>query len=154
MVSKNMREYALAPHVNNRHYRECGDAVNPNTMPLNNQTPAVVKDHLIGAILSLFLFLPVGVVALIFALQSRQKLYNGDCTGAEADSKTAGTMVVVAIVLGMIGVVIWFAYGWFIGTEIRRTNEYMRSVDEEIEREIRKANAEAERLIRSVDYYY
>ena len=113
-----------------------------------------VPDHLIGAVLALFLFLPLGIVAINFVMQSRQKLSYGDYHGAVEDSKTADKIVKIAVVIAMIGFGIWMVYGFLVGIEIKRTDDYLRRAEEEALREMRRANEAAERIIRSADYYY
>jgi len=162
------RRPAMSVRPKKKFCRECGNELNPKAaicpkcgVPVarNDSSRGAasyvdVPDYLVGAIVALILFLPLGIFAIVFALQSRQKLANGDCRGAEADSRTAGILVKIAIALGIIGVVTWIIIGYIAEKESQRTYEVIRSLDEEYQREMQKANEAAERLIRRLDYYY
>lgn len=135
-----------------RYCRECGSELSARAVVCPNCRASVlhsnfsgssapceeVPDHLVGAIFSLFLCLPLGIVAMIYVMQSRQKLGNGDRYGAEADARTAGTLAKVAIIIGVIGftfaIIYFFSVGWYVGTEMQRVDKYTQSIIHEANR--------------------
>ena len=58
--------------------------------------------NLVGAILSLFCCLPLGIPAVVFACQVNSKLKAGDIEGAKKAANTAKVLMIVGIVLGLI----------------------------------------------------
>src|SRR4051794_8854109 len=70
--------------------KHCGEFLSPNArraagvQPMGRAARAVIKIPMGEAFVALFLFLPLGIVALIFASQAQAKLRVGDFTGAEA----------------------------------------------------------------------
>jgi uncharacterized membrane protein YvbJ len=67
----------------------------------NANTPTV-PNNLVGAILSLFCCLPLGIPAVVFACQVNSKLKAGDIEGAKKAAKTAKVLMIIGIVLGLI----------------------------------------------------
>lgn len=58
---------------------------------------------------TLFCCLPVGVVAIVFAAQVNRKLALGDYAGAVMSSNRARTWSVIAMIVGLAVLAIWFA---------------------------------------------
>lgn len=117
-----------------------------------------VPDYMVGAIISMFLFLPMGLVAMYYVLQSKQKLRDGNRSGAEDDSRTAGSIMKWTIGIAVVGFVFWLVWGLYVGyamqKEMKATDNYIRNATREAEREAERLSREAERIMRSADYYY
>ena len=73
-----------------------------------------MKSHMVGAILTLVICLPAGIVPLIYACKVNNKLAQGDIAGAQAASKKAklwlnisiailGTIIVLSIFMSALG---------------------------------------------------
>ncbi len=72
-----------------------------------NYYPAgTVPNHLGKAIISLFLFTILGIIALVYATQVDSKLAAGDLVGAEQASRTANTCANAGIIVGIVVVAI------------------------------------------------
>ena len=77
-----------------------------------------VQDYLIAAILTTFLcFTPLGVIAVYFAVVTREKLKTGDIAGAQESSRRAKKMIswnvglftaLVIVILAVIGFILFF----------------------------------------------
>ena len=117
-----------------------------------------VPDYMVGAIISMFLFLPMGLVAMYYVLQSRQKVRDGNRSRAEDDSRMAGLIVKWTIGIAVVVFVFWFIWGLMVGhaihKEMKATDDYIRNATREAEREAERLSREAERIMRSADYYY
>ena len=74
-----------------------------------NQQTRKITDPMGPAVVSLFFFLPLGIVALIFAAQFKSKLQAGDYSGAEQAAGLAKLMAGIAAGLGMLIVIVLFA---------------------------------------------
>ena len=62
-----------------------------------------IPNYLIPSILvTIFCCLPLGIVAIIFAAQVNGKVAAGDITGAQSSSRTARTLVIVSVVVGVV----------------------------------------------------
>jgi hypothetical protein len=69
-----------------------------------------VPNYLVWAILvTLFCFLPTGIVAIVYASQVSSKLAAGDYAGAVESSNKAKTWSIVSAVVGVLFAVIWIA---------------------------------------------
>jgi hypothetical protein len=67
-----------------------------------------VPNYLVWAILvTLFCFLPTGIVAIVYASQVSSKLAAGDRAGALESSRKAKTWSIVSAVVGVVFLVIW-----------------------------------------------
>lgn len=77
---------------------KCGVPVQGSSV----QSSPTVPNNLVGAILSLFCCLPLGIPAIIFACQVNTKLKNGDVEGARKAAKTSKILMIIGIVLGLI----------------------------------------------------
>ena len=65
--------------------------------------PQHIPNYLIPSILvTIFCCLPLGIVAIIFAAQVNGKVAAGDITGAQSSSRTARTLVIVSVVVGVV----------------------------------------------------
>jgi Interferon-induced transmembrane protein len=72
--------------------------------------PGQVPNYLVWAILvTLFCFLPTGIVAIVFASQVNTKLAAGDVAGAIEASNKAKTWTIVSAVVGVVVAVIVIA---------------------------------------------
>ncbi len=80
-----------------RSYRfEAESGFEPQEQPLH------INNYLIPSILvTLFCCLPLGIAAIIFAAQVNGKVASGDIPGAQSASRTARTLVIVSVVLGV-----------------------------------------------------
>lgn len=73
-------------------------------------TPGQVPNYLVWAILvTLFCFLPTGIVAIVFASQVNTKLAAGDIAGAIEASNKAKMWTIVSAVVGVVVAVIVIA---------------------------------------------
>ena len=62
-----------------------------------------IPNYLIPSILvTIFCCLPLGIVAIIFAAQVNGKVAAGDIAGAQSSSRTARTLVIVSVVVGVV----------------------------------------------------
>lgn len=78
---------------------------------------ARVESYLVWAILvTLFCFLPTGIVAIVYASQVSSKLAAGDHAGAVEASNKAKTWSIVSAVIGVVFVAIWI--GVFASTDV------------------------------------
>ena len=73
-------------------------------VPIEGKNNGVIKSSnvLIGAALSLFCCWPLGSPAIVFACRANSKLKAGDIQGAQKMAKTAKTLTIVGIILGLI----------------------------------------------------
>jgi hypothetical protein len=66
-------------------------------------TGAAVPNHMVWAVLvTLFCFLPTGIVAIVFASQVSSKLAAGDYAGAVEASNKAKMWSIVSVVVGVL----------------------------------------------------
>ena len=169
-VKINPNKKKFSPKPKKKFCQECGNELHPRAVicpkcgcqvpnvkqptSWSSIDPSYVSDHMLGAIISMFLFLPMGLVAMHYVLQSRQKQKDGDCSGAEDDSRTAGSIVKWTTGIAVVGFVFWLIWGFCVGRaiqkEMKATDDYIRNATREAER----LSREAERIMRSVDYYY
>ena len=64
--------------------------------------PAVIPNYLVWAILvTIFCFLPTGIVAIVFASQVDGKLAAGDRAGALDSSNKARTWIIISAIVGL-----------------------------------------------------
>jgi hypothetical protein len=71
--------------------------------PYAGTSPARVPNHLVWAILvTLFCFLPTGIVAIVYASQVSNKLSVGDVTGAMDASRKAKMWTIISAVAGIL----------------------------------------------------
>ena len=100
-----------------------------------------IPSHLLGAVILLLFLLPIGVAALIYAVQVDSRKNVGDIEGAQSASDTAGTLVKVGIIIAFIlHSIIW--YNVFCAHQ-----EAVR-IEREAQKEIERAN----RVIESLQY--
>ena len=52
--------------------------------------------------MTIFCCLPVGIVAIVFTIVANSRLEDGDVKGARSASKTAGMLINVAIICGIV----------------------------------------------------
>jgi uncharacterized membrane protein len=82
----------------------------PKSETSNSDVPAIVPSHLVKAILSTFLcFVPLGVVAIVFASQVKVRLEYGDQAGAITASRQANFYGNLSIVLGVFSYIMMIA---------------------------------------------
>ena len=63
--------------------------------------PAPPRSWLGSSILALFVFLPTGIVALVFSLRTRSRWAAGDVAGAHRSSTRARTWALSTLVVGL-----------------------------------------------------
>ena len=69
----------------------------------SDSDPQRIPNYLIPSILvTIFCCLPLGIVAIIFAAQVNGKVAAGDIAGAQSSSRTARTLVIVSVVVGVV----------------------------------------------------
>lgn len=97
-------------------------AQQPAEVPSSELQP-VVKSHLIKAILSTCLcFVPLGIVAIVFASQVNVRLEYGDQAGAIKASRQASFYGNLSIWLGLFSYVLMLvlvALAWFAGSNAK-----------------------------------
>jgi ABC-type Fe3+-siderophore transport system permease subunit len=71
--------------------------------------PAVPNYLWQSIVVTLCCCLPLGVVGIIFAAQVNSKLAQGDIAGARDASQKAKMFTMIGFVVGLIGILIWFA---------------------------------------------
>ncbi|MEV4441280.1 CD225/dispanin family protein [Streptomyces sp. NPDC049577] len=67
--------------------------------------------HLAWAIISIFLFWPLGIPAVVFAAQVNGKYAAGDYTGAHDSSGKARLFSLIATIIGVIGIIVAIVFG-------------------------------------------
>ena len=76
---------------------------------------APVPNNLVLSILSLFCCTPLGIVAVIFAAQVNGKVAAGDTAGALDASKKAKMFSLIAIGLGLAGIICYVLFVVIMG---------------------------------------
>ena len=84
---------------------KCGvpvrDAAMGVSSPMDLLNPP--SNHLVSAILvTIFCCVPVGIAAIVFAIVTNSRLEAGDVKGARSAAKTAGILVNVALICGIV----------------------------------------------------
>ena len=78
----------------------------------NNQSGIPPKSWLVESILvTIFCCQILGIISIIYAAGVESKYYRGDITGAESASRTAKTLVMVSVGIGLVSVVLFMAFG-------------------------------------------
>ncbi|MGS0748390.1 CD225/dispanin family protein [Halpernia sp. GG3] len=78
----------------------------------NNQNGIPPKTWLVESILvTIFCCQILGVISIIYAAGVESKFYRGDIAGAESASRTAKTLVMVSVGVGLLTVVLFMAFG-------------------------------------------
>lgn len=73
----------------------------------NMQSGVPPKTWLVESILvTIFCCQILGIISIIYAAGVESKFYRGDITGAENASKTAKTLVIVSVGIGLAGIVV------------------------------------------------
>ena len=141
-----------------RFCRECGSELNPakprcpkcGAMSIAESSSARisrvagdVSNHVGMAIVAIVLFLPLGVIALVFALQAQSRQAFGDDYGAEDAARTAHACAKIGIILGLIGFTGWFS--WWLYVSYQADKAYQNMIREQ---------RELERTIQNINYYY
>lgn len=85
------------------------------TPPPGPGAPASVPNYLVMAIISLFCCLPLGIAGVIFAAQVNSKVAAGDTAGALDASKKAKMFSMIAIILGVVGIVCYVLFFVIMG---------------------------------------
>lgn len=84
-----------------------GTQPGPYTTPNAPAGGPPIKNWLVESILStLCCCVPIGVIGIIFAAQVNSKLAQGDRVGAEEAAKKAKMFTLIAVGLGLVGIVI------------------------------------------------
>ncbi|MBQ6338855.1 MAG: CD225/dispanin family protein [Kiritimatiellae bacterium] len=77
------------------------DAAMGMSSPMDLYNPP--SNHLVSSILvTIFCCLPVGIAAIVFTIVANSRLEAGDVKGARSASKTAGMLINVAIICGIV----------------------------------------------------
>jgi hypothetical protein len=63
------------------------------------------------SILATILFLPVGILSIVFSAQARSKSEAGDYAGASQAVRHANVSLIAAVVLGVLSMILIFAFG-------------------------------------------
>lgn len=85
-------------------YRNLNPMINQDLKPNSNGIPP--KTWLVESILvTIFCCQISGIISIIYASRVESTFYRGDIAGAENASKTAKTLVLVSIALGVLGIV-------------------------------------------------
>ena len=92
-----------------------------STQPYAAQGTSSPPNYLVWAILStIFCFLPLGIVSIVFSAQVNSKWAIGDIAGAQRASELAKKLTIWTVVVGVIGdivaVVALIALGTLLGT--------------------------------------
>ncbi|XP_031762211.1 proline rich transmembrane protein 1B-like [Xenopus tropicalis] len=89
----------------------------PQTVVINTQSIAVMptqpvcKDYMGCSIANLLCCcFPIGIAALIFSIKTRDDISRGDMITAASDSRTAFTLNMVALGLGLVANLVWISY--------------------------------------------
>jgi hypothetical protein len=86
------------------------------------QTPP--PNHLVWAIISIFLCWPLAIPSIIFASQVNSKFQAGDYAGAVESSGKAKTFALIATILGALSWVFWLLYMVFAVWAVSHTPTY------------------------------
>lgn len=104
---------------------------NPQTPPQNNMVLAII-----GTIVGLFapcciLGLVPGIIAIVYSSQVNSKFNSGDYAGAVKSAKNAKTLALIALGLGILGIIISVIYiitlGGF-GAYMEMIEDYQRQM--------------------------
>ena len=97
------------PFCSNKFYygADAGNVANPSNAAASN---AVVKNHMVKAILQTLVCAPAGIIPLIYACKVNKKLAQGDIAGAQAASKKASLWlnITTAVFAPLIVLIIGF----------------------------------------------
>ncbi|XP_037373923.1 transmembrane protein 233-like [Talpa occidentalis] len=89
-------------------------------MPEQSPPNHPVEDFLPLSIVSLFCCLPLGIIALIFTIRTQSANNYGDRVKAEKNSKTAFTLGITSIILGLIAMFFTAALRLFMISELSK----------------------------------
>ncbi|XP_077312155.1 proline-rich transmembrane protein 1-like [Lithobates pipiens] len=97
----------------------------PPPMVVTTQPTVIVvpqpayKDYLGLSIVNMICCcLPIGIAALIFSIQTRDAASRQDAIGAEASSRTAFILNMVALGIGICSHIIWIAYVIYVSVVV------------------------------------
>lgn len=127
-----------------RFCRECGSELSPvkpqcpkcGAMSIAESSSVRISrmsgdgsNHVGMAICAIVLFFPLGIIALVFALQAQSRRAFGDDYGAEDAARTAHACAKIGIILGSIGLTLWF-FVWLYTYQnmIREQRELERTI--------------------------
>ncbi|SFI42834.1 CD225/dispanin family protein [Halpernia frigidisoli] len=80
--------------------------------PVQNQSGIPPKTWLVESILvTIFCCQILGIISIIYSAGVESKFYRGDVAGAESASRTAKTLVMVSVGIGLVSIVIFVALG-------------------------------------------
>ena len=80
--------------------------------PLPSQSSIPPKTWLVESILvTIFCCQILGIISIIYAAGVESKFYRGDIAGAESASRTAKTLVMVSVGVGLLIIVSFMAFG-------------------------------------------
>lgn len=101
----------------------------------NNQKPEKPNNHLVMAILTTILCcapgLPAGIASIVFSTQVNSKYNQGDYEGAERASKNAKIAWIIALVLGLIGVISYVVFVYIIASD----EGFREALEQEMQRQ-------------------
>lgn len=91
-----------------------GNPGGSHASPPWHQAAPNIPNYLAWSILSTaFCCLPIGIISIVYAAQVNQKIRTGDMAGAAASSKNAKLWAIIAAIVGLVGIVLWFLlYGF------------------------------------------
>ncbi|MFC4561384.1 CD225/dispanin family protein [Nocardiopsis mangrovi] len=107
-----------------------------------NNTPPP-SNWMVGAILSIFCFWPLAIPAIIFAAKVNSLWNVGDYQGAEAAAKKAKMFSLIAITLGIIGMIIG---GIVTAMSIAAANQAVEEYNQEVDALEESLDADLEEL--------
>ncbi|MEX2983301.1 CD225/dispanin family protein [Streptomyces sp. C36] len=82
----------------------------PQQQPYYGVPPPRPASHLVWAIISIILFWPLGIAAVIFAAQVNSKYEMGDYAGAADSSSKARLFSLIATIIAAIGIVLFIVF--------------------------------------------
>ncbi|XP_053546153.1 proline rich transmembrane protein 1B-like isoform X3 [Bombina bombina] len=95
----------------------------PNTLVMVPQP--TYKDYMGLSIMNLLLCcLPIGIAALIFSCKTRDAVSRGDQASAASDSRTAFTLNMVALGIGIAVNIVWIAVVIYVNTALYSSYSY------------------------------
>lgn len=91
-------------------------AAPPPPSPYPRQPFATVKTYFVESIIvTILCCLPLGIVAIIFAVQAEMHSKGGNLPAALEASNKAKVFTILSVILGIVGAILSFAFGFSVG---------------------------------------